>query len=211
MFLACSDVEAAKRALSDSGIMLHEGRIHQGQGTANACAYFENAFFELLFPIDSDELESEAVRPLGLKERIEWEATGACPFGVCLRPAATLAGPKMPPVECWSYAPSYVPAGSSIPIATPPGSIHEPLVFLSTGRHPYPQGMMTMHRGETRNLTQVQIQYPAKWRPSEAVRWFAENSPLSLASGARYQMELVWGNGSTGRSKIPALPLCVSW
>ena len=40
VFLACSDVEAAKRAVADSGIVLDEGRTHQGQGTANVCAYF---------------------------------------------------------------------------------------------------------------------------------------------------------------------------
>lgn len=208
VFLACSDVEGAKRAVSDFGIVLDEGRIHRGQGTANVCAYFENAFFELLYSVDDDELGSEAVRPLGLKERIEWQTTGACPFGVCFRPVADA---ELPPVKCWAYAPAYVPVGSSIPIVTPRGSTHEPLVFISPRRHPNAQGVTIAHRGEKRTLTRVRVQHPEKWQPSAGVRWFAENGPLSLTSGARFQLELIWGNGATGHSEIANLPLCVSW
>lgn len=211
VFLACSDVEAAKRAISDFGIVLNEGRIHRGQGTANFYAYFQNAFFELLFPVDGDELVSEVVRPLALKERIEWQRTGACPFGVCLRPVEKFVEKGMPPVECWPYFPAYMPPGSSIPIVTPPGSINEPLVFVSTGRFQRPQGVTTTHRGEKRTLAQLRIQHPERCRPSAGVRWFAENSPLSLAPGAEYQLELVWADGGTGRGAVAPLPLSVRW
>lgn len=211
VFLACPDVVAAKSAISKFGMVLNDGRIHRGQGTANVYSYFENAFFELLYPVDNLELDSEAVRPLGLKERIEWKASGACPFGVCLRPAAALEEPVVPPVECWPYAPACVPLGSSILIATPRGSVNEPLVFISARRHSNPQGVATTHRGEERTLTRVQIQHPENRQPSAKVRWFAENSPLSFSSGAEYRLELVWGDGRNGFSKIDTLPLCVSW
>jgi len=211
VFLACSDVGAARTAVSDFGMVLFEGRIHRGQGTANVYSYFENAFFELVYPVDDGELDSEVVRPLGLKERIEWKDSGACPFGVCLRPAAALEGTAMLPGECWPYAPAYMPTGSSIPIVTPPGNINEPLVFISARRHSYPQGVITRHRGEKRTLTRVQIQHPENWQPSARVRRFAENSPLSFASGAEYRLELVWGDGRSGFSEIDPLPLCVSW
>jgi len=36
---------------------------HQGQGTANACAFFDNAYLELLWRHDDDDLQSEVVRP----------------------------------------------------------------------------------------------------------------------------------------------------
>lgn len=208
VFLACSDVEGAKRAISDFGIVLNEGRIHRGQGTANVCANFDNAYFELLYSVDGDELGSEVVRPLGLKERIEWQTTGACPFGVCFRPTADAV---QPPVRCWPYAPAYVPVGSSIPIVTPRGSTHEPLVFISTHRYIIAQGVTIAHRGEKRTLTRVCIQHPGKWRPSAGVRWFAENGPLSLNPGAKFHLELIWGDGGTGRSEIGNLPLCFSW
>ena len=211
VFLACSDVAAAKRVISDFGITLSEGRTHPGQGTANVCAHFENAFFELLFSVDEEELESEIVRPLGLKERIEWKTTGACPFGVCLRPVAASVEPDQLPVECWGYTPDYVPAGASIPIATPPGSIREPLVFIATHRNPNPGSITTMHRGEPRTLSRVEIRYPETCQLSASVRWFADNSPLSLIPGGQYEMALVWGEGDSGSSEIATLPLCVRW
>ena len=54
------------------GLVFSEHRTHRGQGTSNACAVFQNAFFELLFGVDDSELESEVVRPLALSERVRW-------------------------------------------------------------------------------------------------------------------------------------------
>ena len=52
----------------------------------NACAFFDNAYLELLWRHDDDELQSDVVRPLGLWERVRWEDTGASPFGIAFRP-----------------------------------------------------------------------------------------------------------------------------
>lgn len=211
VFLACSDAEASRRALTDFGIVLGAGRTHKDQGTANLCAFFENAFLELLFPVDVNELESDTVKPLGLSERIHWQETGACPFGVCFRPASSLSEEYLPPVECWPYVPSYLPQGSSIPIVTPRGSIYEPLVFLSTRVRANPQKVMTTHRGARRTLTGVQIQHPQRWCPSEGVNWFAENACLSFFEGPEHNLELIWGRGGNGRGEVATLPLSVSW
>ena len=84
VFFATADADSAERALTDFGLAFTERRVHSGQGTANACATFENAFFEILRPFDVQELGSGIVKPLGLEERIHWLETGACPFGVLL-------------------------------------------------------------------------------------------------------------------------------
>ena len=211
VFLACPEPEAPKKALTDFGVALEQGRTHQGQGTASLCAFFENAYLELLFPVASDELSSEIVKPLGLRERIYWQDTGACPFGVCFRPSEPLTEQDSLPVECWHYTPAYVPQGLSIPIVTPRGNINEPLVFLSTRVGRSPQRAMARHRGTQRALSRVKIQHPAEWRPSEGVHWFAANAFLSLCAGTEYNLELVWGNGANGQGKIANLPLSVSW
>jgi Glyoxalase-like domain len=90
VFIATPD-RGLEAVASAFGLTFTSRRVHQGQGTANSCAVFENAFFELLFPGTPEELESEVVRPLGLKERINWQTTGACPFGVCFRLLADLS------------------------------------------------------------------------------------------------------------------------
>src|SRR5258708_38002962 len=66
VFICVENPHAAERALADFGVQFGRRRIHQGQGTANACAFFDNAYLELLWRHDDDELQSEVVRPLGL-------------------------------------------------------------------------------------------------------------------------------------------------
>ena len=48
IFVATSDPEPLEWALADAGLAFTQRRIHGGQGTANACAVFENAFLEIL-------------------------------------------------------------------------------------------------------------------------------------------------------------------
>ena len=87
---------------------------------------FENAFLELLFPVEADEIVSDLVRPLRLDERTRWRETGACPFGICFRPHAPIPDQGVLPFETWPYRAAYLPAGASLPIVTPPDSLHEP-------------------------------------------------------------------------------------
>jgi hypothetical protein len=212
VFVATSDPRCEAVA-SAFGMTFTERRAHRGQGTTNVCALFENAFFELLFASKSDELESDVVRPLGLNERIHWQQTGACPFGICFRPTAPLLDGVKLPFETWSYRPAYVPAGSSIPIVTPRGNLFEPLVFLMN--RPRPPSMAldgVLHRGSKRTLTAVTLQSPHNVQ-SSAVRWFIDNGLLRLAHGTNYLMSLVLDGGRAGKVEPLAapVPLAVSW
>ena len=74
VFIATSEPRSEAVA-SEFGMTFTERRAHRGQGTSNACALFENAFFELLVAAKPDELDSDVVRPLGLNERIHWQQT----------------------------------------------------------------------------------------------------------------------------------------
>src|SRR4051812_8246053 len=118
VFVATSEPGLLERALSNFGINFTRRSVHQGQGTVNACALFDNAFLEILWTADQDEVRSEAVRPLGLDERIRWHETGASPFGISFRP--TEPGANWP-FDVWQYSPPYTAAG--IPIVTPAGSL----------------------------------------------------------------------------------------
>ena len=87
-----SDVEA----FASFGLVPLEG-IHPGQGTANACFFFENAYLEILWRHDDRELTSAAVQPTGLWERVRWKETGACPFGIAVRPKSKIWPPLASP------------------------------------------------------------------------------------------------------------------
>ena len=215
VFLACPDVESVAAMLSGFGLSFTQQRLHQGQGTANVCAVFENAFFELLFPVDSSALQSQIVKPLGLMQRIYWQETGACPFGICYRPVAPLRKNSVLPFQTWSYTPQYLTDGASIPIVTPRDSCHEPLVFLSAraGSKADKTGSTPEHRGASRTLTQISIQYPGGLLPSSNVAWFVQNGLLSLEPGPGYHLDLIWDNGVTGKRRDfgPQLPLTIRW
>src|SRR5258708_32401945 len=99
VFICVENPHAAERALADFGVQFGRRRIHQGQGTANACAFFDNAYLELLWRHDDDDLQSEVVRPLGLWERVRWRETGGSPFCVAFRPRNGEGPIRNPPVD----------------------------------------------------------------------------------------------------------------
>jgi hypothetical protein len=212
VFLAVPDLGGSEQLLSEFGMTFTERRGHRGQGTTNACAMFENAFFELVGPYDVTELQSELVKPLGLKERIDWRETGACPFGLCFRPGRGALEVAALPFHTWPYAPPYVPPQGSIPIVTARGRWREPLVFLQGPRASFwPKD--TQHRGAARVLTKVSVTLPLPAEPiSQGVRWFAERQSFELKSGASYQLELEWDGGREQQSALVGdLPLLVRW
>ena len=208
VFFASTDADAAEKALAEFGLAFTEHRVHLGQGTANACARFENAYFELLWPRDPAELRSSIVKPLGLEERTRWRETGASPFGLCFRGES-----RSWPFETWQYQAAYMPAGTDIPIVTPPGLHTDPLVFItsqtnrSTNRSP-------THHGARRTLTRVTVERAASATPvSSGVRWFAENGFFSLKDGPVPLLELEWDHGREEQSRdfAPALPIRIRW
>ena len=198
IFVATSEPDVLESALADCDIAFTRRQVHEGQGTANACAVFDNAFLEILWATDRKDLLSEAVAPLGLDERTRWRETGACPFGVCFRATTR---PDRWPFPSWQYVPSYAPAG--IPIATPPGALADPLVFITVrppdaGAKRGPDA--ASHAGARRVLTRVALHRPPSQPLSPAVSWFVEEGLLNIHDAAEHRLELEWDAGRQGRS-----------
>lgn len=215
VFLATSDAPALELRLTEFGFDFTVRRVHHGQGTANACALFENAFFEILRAHDFAELASAVVSPLGLRERVQWLETGACPIGVCFRSNDAGSDSARWPFPIWPYEAPYVPKGSSIPIVTPQGRLTEPLLFTSPRTHeamPSPS-----HRGARRSLTRVVVHRAVTvgCDPplSAGVRWFVDQGLLSIVDGTATVLELEWDNGGEGQRHefAPHVPLIVRW
>ena len=214
VFFASVNADAAEAELAAYGFAFTVRRVHPGQGTANACAVFENAFFEVLRSRDPEELDSDLVRPLGLGERIRWRETGACPFGLCFRPTDTPSDPGTWPFETWQYAPPYVPLGTSIPIVTPRWAFSEPLVFILNRPKSSPGTSINaspMHGGAHRTLTQVKVHRPRVGADSPGVQWFAAHDFFSLEDGPEFLLDLQWDRGREARTHNfqPRLPITV--
>jgi hypothetical protein len=116
--------------LERAGLRESARRAHPGQGTANVCYYFDNAFLELLWAVDGAELASPAVAPTRLAERAAWRSTGACPFGIALRTEP----PEAPlPFATWDYRAPFLPPGLAIPVAHASTDPRQPFLFRSPG------------------------------------------------------------------------------
>lgn len=210
LFFATSEPETLERELVEFGVAFAPHRTHPGQGTANACAMFENAYVEILWAHDRSELRSEVVQPLGLDERIRWRETGACPVGFCFKPSDLASGPATWPFATWRYKPAYVTVGDGISIVTPPRHLSEPVIFVSTSRRP--QGGHE-HRGTRRVLTGVHMSRPVSSSTmSPGVEWFVKNSLVSMSDGAGYLLELEWDQGQQGEiHDLSAAPIRIRW
>jgi hypothetical protein len=57
-------------ALRELGLSEGSGNVHPGQGTANRRFFFANAFLELLWIADEEEIRNGQTRPTMLHERL---------------------------------------------------------------------------------------------------------------------------------------------
>lgn len=213
VFICIDEPRSAERALTDFGLRFARHVIHEGQGTANACAFFDNAYLELLWRHNDDELQSEVVDPLALWQRVRWRETGSSPFGIGLRP-----GDRGVEIDTWAYRAPYLPPGASIPIVTPRGAYQEPLVFFIPGSQapatlPEERRPPLEHRGRRRRLMGVTVYGPMASRRSPGLDALCDLGAFALRPAAEHHLELEWDGATCGERQDfrPAVPLVLRW
>jgi hypothetical protein len=180
----CTSIGAPEAAaLIAFGLREGSPNRHPGQGTANRRFFFENAFLELLWVDKREEVQHTNVRQLGLWQRWSQRTQGACPFGICYRPAATAGAPA--PFESWIYRPPYAPI--EIAVALDSTDHRQPLRFY--------------------------LPYVRRGFPTEPTTHDAGLRRLLSATTDETVMALVFDTGDRPRRHDfrPSLPLMVSW
>lgn len=208
VFICVEDALAAERCLADFGLRFGLRAVHGGQGTANVCAFFDNAYLELLSRHDDHELQSAPVRPLALWERVRWRQTGASPFGIALR-----TGDREPSVETWPYAAAFLPPGKHIPIVTRRNARHDPLIFLVPATLPIRTRLPQEHRGKHRRLSRVTVSGPRVSPVPADVAMLCDLETLTVRQAPEHHLELDWDGASSGEHHDfrPTLPLLLRW
>ena len=201
-------------SLANSSLNLSARRIHRGQGTANRCAFFDNAYLEFLLRNNDEDLQSESLQSVSLWERMQWRNTGASPFGIAFR---FVSNQHDFPVETRPYYAPFLPNGASIPIATPLNSIREPLIFFSlVTQKPIEKFTLDSsylkHQGSRRLLTKIEITSPYS-NFSEQFQWFCREKLVYISQGKSHHAELELNNGREEQSLDfrPILPLSIRW
>ncbi|MBL8727309.1 MAG: VOC family protein [Planctomycetes bacterium] len=200
VFVFCDRDAPEQRHLAAAGLRVGVQREHRGQGTANVCFGFRDAYLELLWLADEAGAREVMVKPLGLQERARWRHTRASPFGVCLRPGA--AGEPTPFVA-WPYRPAYLPAGTSIAMASNSGVIGEPLLF-AVDRPFQPFGVP--HALADRGLAAVAVTVP-DLAPMSLLRELSVPG-LQIRDGGEHLLELTLADAQGRRLDLrPHLPV----
>ena len=216
----CSAIDAPEATqLINLGLIEGTSRTHPGQGTANRRFFFHNLMLELLWVHNPDEAQAEDIRQTHLWERWDGRDRRACPFGICLRPAASPPPPlERLPFPTWHYRPPYLPPSLSIPVATNADVLTEPMMFylpFAQRQDIHPEGKMQplQHPIGLREVTQVTLISPHADSPSDELQALVESGLVQLQLGSAYQLILNFDEASQGNelSLQPTLPLCFRW
>ena len=189
-----TDIGASEaNRLSSFGLVEGGSRIHRGQGTTNRCFFFHNAMLELLWIHDPEEAKSQRIHLTRLWERSTNRNNGACPFGICLRPAK--GSEDTVAFSSWAYRPPYLPETRSIAVGTNSDVLTEPMLFqISFAKRPDRYSGQKSHPLEhgvgLREITRVELVSPAANNPSPELQAVLETNQLKLRIGTEYFVEL---------------------
>ncbi|TVQ29900.1 MAG: hypothetical protein EA356_15625 [Geminicoccaceae bacterium] len=117
----------AQARLAELGFVASFTRRHEGQGTANCCYGFDNAYLELIWVEEPRLLSSATFARTGLWEHATWRVSGASPFGVCVRSEHAL------PFACWLWTPPYLPPGLFLEVSATSREPSTPFLFRFPG------------------------------------------------------------------------------
>lgn len=134
VFVDRRELGTITQKLAQIGLVETYRRRHWGQGTANICYCFSNAFLELLWVEDEVELGAPELARTKFAQRGFWFdqiGAGINPFGVAWRgDAGVIDGQE---IGTWDFRPAYLPAGVSIPVAFSSDDLANPFLFTFPG------------------------------------------------------------------------------
>jgi hypothetical protein len=213
----CTDVGAsvADRLVS-FGLVEGSPNTHPGQGTANRRFFFHNTMLELLWVDDAQAARSAQIARTRLWERWMSRNDGACPFGICLRPAT--GEDDSVAFSSWAYHPPYLLPTVGIAVGTNSEILTEPMLFQTPfgqrpDRYPAQKAQPLDHPVGFREITRVELVSPAANRPSQELQALVDTDRVELRLGEEYCVDLGF-DGEVQRQHVdfrPELPLVLSW
>lgn len=189
--------------------------VHQGQGTANRCFLFHNAYLELIWVHDEADARSLLTERTRLFERWKGRADGTCPFGICLRPARS-SRVSGPPFAGWGYLPRYVPPSRPIHVGANCDRLAEPMLFfIESASRPdsWPRQPPLQHRLGVREVTRLSWTHPADASLSPELQAVVDAGCLSVESGHTHALKICFDNEAMGQSAslLPHLQVTLKW
>ncbi|MBD2103938.1 hypothetical protein [Leptolyngbya sp. FACHB-261] len=213
----CTDIGAPEaEPLVSLGLIEGSSNTHPGQGTTNRRFFFHNAMLELLWVYDPEEAKSEPIHRTHLWERWANRNNGACPFGLCLRPATDSS--DIIAFPSWPYRPPYLPETMSIAVGNNSNVLTEPMLFQTPyGQRPDRYSAERLqpldHPVGIQEITRVELVSPTANNPSPELQAVIDTNQVKLRVGAEYCIELGF-DGEVQKQQVdfrPGLPLIIRW
>ena len=201
------------------GLTLGPAGVHQGQGTANQCFLFHNAYLELIWVHDEDEARSPETEKTKLFERWSGRLDETCPFGICLRPAnapALASHGSAQPFAAWDYLPRYAAAAAPIRIGNNSDVLAEPMLFfIESGSRPdsWRRQPPMHHRLGVREITHLIWTRPTDSPLSPEAQAVVDAGFISINLGRAHALTIYFDNHALGQSAslLSHLPITLKW
>jgi hypothetical protein len=130
IFIFTHQAQQVASTLQTFGLSEGTANVHAGQGTACRRFYFQNAYLELAWVINEDEIKSPLIERTKLWERSQYKLTKYCPFGLCFRAKQQSSHSiRLLFEDGWRYHSIYLPQGQFANIASNEDFPAEPMLF----------------------------------------------------------------------------------
>jgi hypothetical protein len=212
----CANLDAPEATqLVSLGLTQGPSRVHEGQGTANRCFLFHNAYLELIWVHDDADARSPLTERIRLFERWKGRADGTCPFGICFRPIrpSRVNGPLF---AGWDYLPRYLPPSRPIHVGANCDRLAEPMLFfIESASRPdsWPRQPPLQHRLGVREVTRLSWTRPNDASLSPELQAVVDAGCLSVELGRAHALKICFDNEEMGQSAnfLPHLPVTLKW
>lgn len=221
IFIFTHQAEQVAEALQTFGLSEGTPNVHTGQGTACRRFFFQNAYLELVWVVNEDEIKNQVIERTKLWERSRYESTQYCPFGLCFR-KKQLSGPTKSLYfeDGWRYYSVYLPQDHYANIASNEDFPLEPMLFempffgIAPKNYPLEKQQPLTHARGYRELTKVTLTLPAPVNDlSPGMKKVLDESIIRISVGEPYLVTLEFDDGKQEAIQdfTALIPLIIYW
>jgi len=213
VFLVASAGAPEAQSLQRAGFSREpEAAKHEGQGTASVFFSFENAYLELIWIDDAEELRAADT---DLAARFEGVDRGASPVGIGLH----RVHPEDPtvPFPTRSYTADWMKPGAEILLADGQ-PLNEPALFVVPGYMAWPELSRSYsefmdHPNGVARITSIRVSGPGLGDPSASLDYVNQNAIVEVFDAPQPLLELEFDDGRGGQQVDlrPDLPLLIRY
>jgi hypothetical protein len=217
IFIFTHEHDQLAASLKRLGLSEGTPNVHPGQGTACRRFFFQNAYLEIVWVSNEEEIKSAAIAKARLWERSQYCLTNHCPFGLSFR-ARNQTNNSITLLfdDAWRYYSAFLPEGQFVNIASNEKFPAEPLLFeipffaVAPKDYPLKKQQPLTHKMGFKEITSVSLTLATiTGTLSPAMKKVLEHSIVKVLEGKDYWVAIEFDNGKKGEVQdfYPLAPL----